>query len=164
MVAACQELRLVISGWSGVHVAWWIHTTLLTAHNLACGANLLDCIKLPPPRLNTLMSVSGCSLSSSNCHGKTQIIECSTGVCQVWMHLPWCSDGIMRFFKRRNPTFCHWTNARHLTPLAAFSAQVPKMLGLITKAWLPQAMCISFKLETDAAMLIPKVSRVTKVA
>ncbi|MEW5302804.1 MAG: hypothetical protein WDW38_004084 [Sanguina aurantia] len=35
---------------------------------------------------------------------------------------------------------------------------VPKMLGVITGRWLPQAMCVSFKLETDAAMLIPKAT------
>lgn len=35
--------------------------------------------------------------------------------------------------------------------------QVPKMLGVLTQQWAPQAMTISFKLETDQSLLIGKV-------
>lgn len=34
--------------------------------------------------------------------------------------------------------------------------QVPKMLGLVRKEWAPTALCIGFKLETDADMLMAK--------
>jgi hypothetical protein len=41
------------------------------------------------------------------------------------------------------------TCARHV--------QVPKMLGTLRHEWCPQAMVVSFKLETDDALLIKKV-------
>ncbi len=36
-------------------------------------------------------------------------------------------------------------------------AQVPKMLGVLRRQWAPEALTVSFKLETDEALLIDKV-------
>ena len=35
--------------------------------------------------------------------------------------------------------------------------QVPKMLGTLRREWCPEAMVVSFKLETDDKLLIGKV-------
>ena len=35
--------------------------------------------------------------------------------------------------------------------------QVPKMLGVLRRRWAPEALAVSFKLETDQALLIDKV-------
>ncbi len=35
--------------------------------------------------------------------------------------------------------------------------QVPKVLGVLVHTWAPQAMVVSFKLETDEHILIKKV-------
>lgn len=35
--------------------------------------------------------------------------------------------------------------------------QVPKMLGVLRRAWAPEAFIVSFKLETDEGLLITKV-------
>lgn len=37
-----------------------------------------------------------------------------------------------------------------------YARQVPKLLGEVRSHWCPSAMCISFKLETDQAILIKK--------
>lgn len=34
---------------------------------------------------------------------------------------------------------------------------VPKMIGMVTREWCPAAFTVSFKLETDQALLVPKV-------
>ena len=36
-------------------------------------------------------------------------------------------------------------------------SQVPKMLGVLRRAWAPEAFVVSFKLETDEGLLINKV-------
>ncbi|MQM02422.1 hypothetical protein Taro_035193 [Colocasia esculenta] len=41
-------------------------------------------------------------------------------------------------------------------PLDMRLAPVPKMLSLLRKEWAPTAFCISFKLETDADILLKK--------
>jgi len=38
-------------------------------------------------------------------------------------------------------------------------APVPKMLGLLRREWCPRAYAVSFKLETDPALLLPKARR-----
>ncbi|WFD36364.1 phosphopantothenate--cysteine ligase (ATP) [Malassezia cuniculi] len=40
--------------------------------------------------------------------------------------------------------------------------QVPKVLGILVREWAPEAYTISFKLETDDALLIPKAERSLK--
>eukprot|EP00850_Spirogloea_muscicola_P024435 SM000819S22597 [mRNA] locus=s819:22:1351:+ [translate_table: standard] len=44
-------------------------------------------------------------------------------------------------------------------PLELSLARVPKMLGLLRRAWAPDAFCISFKLETDESILLSKAAR-----
>jgi len=42
-------------------------------------------------------------------------------------------------------------------PLELSLQRVPKMVGMLTRTWCPEAYVISFKLETDEALLVPKV-------
>ena len=37
--------------------------------------------------------------------------------------------------------------------------QVPKVLGVLVREWLPHAYVVSFKLETDESLVIPKAER-----
>ena len=41
--------------------------------------------------------------------------------------------------------------------LVALMLQVPKMLGTLRSSWAPEAFVVSFKLETDTAILVQKV-------
>lgn len=43
-------------------------------------------------------------------------------------------------------------------PLVFELQKVPKLLGKLTSVWAPQAMVVSFKLETDEHVLLTKVS------
>ena len=42
-------------------------------------------------------------------------------------------------------------------PTYMYTRQVPKLLGLLTRVWVPDSMVVSFKLETDPGMLVRKV-------
>lgn len=45
------------------------------------------------------------------------------------------------------------------TGLTLELAQVPKLLGLVSSCWAPHALVVSFKLETDPAILLEKAYR-----
>ncbi|CAM6097822.1 unnamed protein product [Calypogeia fissa] len=47
-------------------------------------------------------------------------------------------------------------------PLAMELAQVPKMLPILRKHWVPEAFCVSFKLETDINILLKKARSALK--
>ncbi|KDO43119.1 hypothetical protein CISIN_1g021381mg [Citrus sinensis] len=47
-------------------------------------------------------------------------------------------------------------------PLDMQLLQVPKMLSVLRKEWAPMAFCISFKLETDAEILLEKADMARK--
>lgn len=47
-------------------------------------------------------------------------------------------------------------------PLRLTLERAPKLLGCVRRHWAPRAFCVSFKLETDAAILVRKAERAMK--